>query len=167
MVPHPFATGTRRQARVHLEGRLWRSRRAWRVGWACCQLLPSSPQTRPIKIAAAAAAKTLTDDISAPSSIHELSLTCLESWHRAASNEPSSFSRCFLLFCFLGDFFPPTPTRPYTARCWSVSARRVFPSFLGDESGSLTYVEHRVQFELVEDEGFKEGRCRARWCNLE
>ena len=95
MVPYPFATGTRRQARVHLEGRLWRSRRAWRVGWACCQLLPSSPQTRPIKTAAAAAAKTLTDDISAPSSIHELSLTCLESWHRAASNEPSSFSRCF------------------------------------------------------------------------
>ena len=70
-------------------------------------------------------------------------------------------------FCFLGDFFPPTPTRLYTARCWSVSARRVFPSFLGDESGSLTYVEHRVQFELVEDEGFKEGRRRARWCNLE
>ena len=61
-----------------------------------------------------------------------------------------------VFFCFLGDFFPPTRTRLYTARCWSVSARRVFPSFLGDESGSLTYVEHRVQFELVEHEEFEE-----------
>jgi len=74
---------------------LWRSRRAWRVARACCQLLPTSPPTRPIKIAAAAAAKTLTNDTSAPSSIHELSLACLESWHRAASNEPSSSSSCF------------------------------------------------------------------------
>ena len=73
----------------------------------------------------------------------------------------------WFFFCFLGDFFPPTRTRLYTARCWSVSAERVFPSLLGDESGSLTYVEHRVRFELVEHEEFEEGRRRARWCNLE
>ena len=81
---------------------------------------------------------------------------------------PVVFSGLFylvaLFVCFLGDFFPPTRTRLYTARCWSVSARRVFPSFLGDESGSLAYVEHWVRFELAEDRGFEESRRRARWC---
>ena len=31
-----------------------------------------------------------------------------------------------------------------------------FPSFLGEESGSFSYVEHRVRFELVEHDGFEE-----------
>ena len=57
--------------------------------------VPSSPQSVQLSLGPPEAVETLTDDISARSSIHELGLTCLESWHRAASNEPSSFSRCF------------------------------------------------------------------------
>ena len=46
--------------------------------------------------------------------------------------------------------------------CWSrvfvsFSGTR-FPSFLGEESGSFSYVERRVRFELVDYEGLEVGR---------
>ena len=63
------------------------------VGWMTA--MPSSPPIRPIQIGPQEAAKTLTDDCSALSWTQELGLTCLESGRRAASNEPSCFSRRF------------------------------------------------------------------------
>ena len=60
------------------------------VGWMTA--MPSS--TNPAYcIQIGQAAKTLTDDCSALYWTQELGLTCLESGRRAASNEPSCFSR--------------------------------------------------------------------------
>ena len=58
---------------------------------------------------------------------------------------------------------PPCPlsgsTRAAVHSKVLVSFRGIsFPSFLGEELGSFLYVEHQVRFELVEHEGFKEGR---------
>ena len=53
-------------------------------------------------------------------------------------------------------FLPPNPDQAvYSKVLASVRGTR-FPSFLGEESGSLTYVEHRVRFELAEHEEFEE-----------
>ena len=63
------------------------------VGWMTA--MPSSPPIRPtvFRSGRREAAKTLTGDCSALYWTQELGLTCLESGRRAASNEPSYFSR--------------------------------------------------------------------------
>ena len=64
------------------------------AGWMTA--MPSLPPIRPTALRSGRreAAKTLTDDCSALYWTQELGLTGLESGRRAASNEPSCFSRC-------------------------------------------------------------------------
>ena len=66
----------------------------------------------------------------------------------------------FPFFAFLGDFSPNPDQAVYSKVMVSFCGER-FPSLLGGESDSFSYVERRVRLKLVEHEGFeerKEGR---------
>ena len=60
------------------------------------------------------------------------------------------------LFLLFRRFLPPNPDQAVYSKVLVSFRGTRFPSLLGDESGSLTYAEHRVRFELAEHEEFEE-----------
>jgi len=70
--------------------------------------------------------------------------------------------RCTLFFLLFRRFLHPNQDQAVYSKVLVNFRGTRFPSFLDEESGSFSYVERQVRFELVEHEGFEERKEEGR-----
>ena len=73
----------------------------------------------------------------------------------SSDSDPDGCSPAFFFLLFRR-FLPPNQDQAVDSKVLVGFCGKRFPSLLGEESESLSYVEHQVRFELVNHEGFEE-----------